>query len=76
LRLLVGKIDIKLLHALEGLLEVTYINLRVLNVTLQTFIICNPSSDRKALVAVGLVMEKEGQNLLIMMLALARLMTL
>ncbi|WP_194850909.1 type III pantothenate kinase [Nonlabens antarcticus] len=61
----VGKTDIKLLHALEGLLKVTYINEESklpFNNLYQSETLGN---DRKALVAGALALEKEGQDLLI-----------
>jgi hypothetical protein len=61
---------------LEGLLEVTYINQGYSMLLYKPLSSATLGSDRKALVAVGLLWKKEGQNLLIMMLALARLMTL
>lgn len=61
----VGKIDIKLLHALEGLLEVTYINQETKLPFTNLYQSATLGNDRKALVAGGIAMEKEGQNLLI-----------
>jgi len=61
----VGNIDIKLLHALEGLLKVTYINPHTLLPFTNKYQSATLGNDRKALVAGAIASDHQGKNILV-----------